>query len=71
MRGEIGGELKKIVISSPYYRAGERCKPYFDLQLIDKNGEFLYICGDNDIPKLLREALKEYYINKKKGDKQC
>lgn len=67
MRGEIGTKLKRIAISKPYYRDGKG--PCFDLQLVDENNEFLWICGDNDIPKLMREALKEYYKNKKKGDK--
>lgn len=69
MRGEIGIKLKKIVISKPY-RIVEGGKQYFDLQLIDEDNEFLWICGDNNIPKLLQEALNEYYKNKKKGDKQ-
>lgn len=67
MRDELGTKLKRIVISKPYYRGDKG--PYSDLQLVGENNEFLSICGDNDIPKLMREALKEYYKNKKKGDK--
>lgn len=69
MKGELGAKLKKIIISKPYYAGDEGCEPSFDMQLVDENNEFLWICGGNDIPKLMREALKEYYKNKKKVDK--
>lgn len=65
MRGEIGAKLKKVIISHPYQR-DEDNKTSFDLQLVDENNEFLWICGDNDIPKLLQDALKTYYKNKKR-----
>jgi len=70
MRGEFGSKLKEIKISQPFYRKEEGI-PYFDLMLIDENNEHLYVCGENDIPHLLQEALKTYYKNKKKGDKKC
>lgn len=67
MHGEFGIKIKKIAISKPHYN--DNNEPYFELQLVNENNEFLWICGDNDIPKLMREALKDYYKNKKKGDK--
>lgn len=67
MRGEFGIKIKKITISKPHHR--DNGEPYCELELVDEKNNFIWICGDNDIPKLMREALKEYYKNKKKGDK--
>lgn len=64
MKGEFGLKIKKIVISKPYIHGDQKVS--HDLQLVDENNEFLWICGENDMPKLLQEALKEYYKNKKK-----
>lgn len=64
MRGELELKVKKITISKLYYRE-EKGEPYHDLILEEKDGQRLYIVGDNNISKLLQEALREYYKNKK------
>jgi len=50
MRGEIGIKLKDIKIRKFKDNNYEMC-------LNDINGDFLYICGDNDLEKLLTKAL--------------
>jgi hypothetical protein len=67
MRGELGIKIQRIVIDKPSLNANGL--PINDIKLEGENGEFLYIIGDNDIPGLLREALKEYYMNKKEWKK--
>jgi len=69
MKGELGCKLKEINIKGPYPNRAAGPANFFDLQLIDENGEFMFICGDNDIPKLLQDALKEYYKNKRMAKK--
>ena len=52
MRGELGIKIKRIVIQPPY-RDGKD----YDLTIEDEKGDFLRICGDNNIPRLFEDAL--------------
>ena len=61
---EIGFKIKKITISNPYADPLNG-KVSQELRADGEKGELLYLVGDNDIRKLMQDALKEYYKNKK------
>ncbi|MCX7771634.1 MAG: hypothetical protein N2376_00790 [Clostridia bacterium] len=52
-RGELGAKLKRASISQSI--AGTH-----DLTFYTEDGAFLHIVGDNDIPKLLNDAIEDY-----------
>lgn len=68
MKGELGIKIRNIsILNSSYSNLNHETT--YDLRIDGEDGEFLYITGDNNIVKLLREALKEFYKNKKKEGK--
>lgn len=58
MNGEIGIKIKKIVIGRPYVNCVEGVVN--DITFVDETGDFLHLCGDNNIAKLLNDALNDY-----------
>jgi hypothetical protein len=65
MCGELGMKIKKIEIIGESSINGNPIA--YEMKLVDQNGEFLYIVGNNNLPQLLNEALND--LNKKISSK--
>lgn len=63
MGGELGINVKEIIIGKPYILDGGKVTN--DISIVSEDGSFLHICGDNNVEKLMEDALTDYKMNRR------